>query len=94
MFNGWACVLETKPSLYLSGPSRRFRRVCEHLQNLMLGPRGDALNQRKVSTDSASSYTSETGTSPSHSCSTKENVDEEVKCDYNKQLHLHSLPPI
>lgn len=62
----------------ISGPSRRFRRVCEHLQNLMLGPRGDALNQRKVSTDSTSSYSSETGLSPTHSCSVRENGDEEV----------------
>ncbi|VDI22346.1 BR serine/threonine kinase [Mytilus galloprovincialis] len=62
----------------ISGPSRRFRRVCEHLQNLMLGPRGDALNQRKVSTDSTSSYSSETGLSPTHSCSARDNGDEEV----------------
>ncbi|XP_061167158.1 serine/threonine kinase SAD-1-like isoform X4 [Saccostrea echinata] len=62
----------------ISGPSRRFKRVCEHLQTLMLGPRGDALNQRKISTDSASSYTSETGESPRHSSSTRENGEEEV----------------
>ena len=62
----------------LLGPSRRFRRVCEHLQNLMLGPRGDALNQRKISTDSTSSYTSETGESPRHSSSVRENGEEEV----------------
>ncbi|XP_021345181.1 serine/threonine-protein kinase BRSK2-like isoform X2 [Mizuhopecten yessoensis] len=65
----------------ISGPSRRFRRVCEHLQNLMLGPRGDALNQRKVSTDSTSSYTSETGLSPTHSCSAKENGDDQEVFD-------------
>ncbi|KAJ8298619.1 hypothetical protein KUTeg_022679 [Tegillarca granosa] len=75
---GGDCQMYCLTFTLIAGPSRRFRRVCEHLQNLMLGPRGDALNQRKVSTDSASSYTSETGTSPSHSCSTKENVDEEV----------------
>lgn len=63
----------------LLGPSRRFRRVCEHLQNLMLGPRGDALNQRKISTDSTSSYTSETGESPRHSSSVRENGEEEVR---------------
>ncbi|XP_055998142.1 serine/threonine-protein kinase BRSK2-like isoform X3 [Ostrea edulis] len=62
----------------IAGPSRRFRRVCEHLQNLMLGPRGDALNQRKISTDSTSSYTSETGESPRHSSSVRENGEEEV----------------
>lgn len=67
--NNWYC---------LPGPSRRFRRVCEHLQNLMLGPRGDALNQRKISTDSTSSYTSETGESPRHSSSVRENGEEEV----------------
>ncbi|KAL5006823.1 hypothetical protein ScPMuIL_015629 [Solemya velum] len=63
----------------ISGPARRFRRVCEHLQNLMLSPRGDAFNQRKVSTDSSSSYSSETGLSPTHSVSVaKENGEEEV----------------
>ena len=71
-------ILCSNHELVPSGPSRRFRRVCEHLQNLMLGPRGDALNQRKVSTDSTSSYSSETGLSPTHSCSVRENGDEEV----------------
>ena len=72
-----------------TGPSRRFRRVCEHLQHLILGPRGDALCQRKVSTDSTSSYTSETGDSPRHSSSTKENADEEVKNNqFQKYLRI------
>ncbi|XP_076471771.1 serine/threonine-protein kinase BRSK2-like isoform X1 [Babylonia areolata] len=41
----------------VSGPSRRFRRVCEHLQSLMSSPRSD--NNRKISTDSTVSYCSE-----------------------------------
>ena len=62
-----------------AGPSRRFRRVCEHIQNLMLGPRGDALSQRKISTDSSSSYTSECGASPTHSISvTRTDCDDDV----------------
>lgn len=72
------CVMYCLTFTLISGPSRRFRRVCEHLQNLMLGPRGDALNQRKISTDSTSSYTSETGESPRHSSSARENGEEEV----------------
>ncbi|XP_060583686.1 serine/threonine-protein kinase BRSK2-like [Ruditapes philippinarum] len=64
---------------HISGPSRRFRRVCEHIQNLMLGPRGDALSQRKISTDSSSSYTSECGASPTHSISvTRADCDDDT----------------
>ncbi|KAH3885860.1 hypothetical protein DPMN_009858 [Dreissena polymorpha] len=64
---------------HISGPSRRFRRVCEHIQNLMLGPRGDALSQRKISTDSSSSYTSECSASPTHSISvTRTDCDDET----------------
>lgn len=62
----------------ISGPARRFKRVCEHIQSLMLGPRGDALSLRKISTDSSSSYSSETGASPTHSISvTRDNYDDE-----------------
>ena len=68
-----------------TGPSRRFRRVCEHIQSLMLGPRGDALSQRKISTDSSSSYTSECGASPTHSISvTRADCDDEVILDVLK----------
>ena len=65
--------------IMVSGPARRFKRVCEHIQSLMLGPRGDALSLRKISTDSSSSYSSETGASPTHSISvTRDNYDDEV----------------
>ena len=57
------------------GPSRRFRRVCEHLQSLMASPRGE--NNRKISTDSTVSYCSELV--PASYCSpAKENGDAEV----------------
>lgn len=55
--------------------------MCEHIQSLMLGPRGDALSLRKISTDSSSSYSSETGASPTHSISvTRDSYDDEVGC--------------
>ncbi|RUS81919.1 hypothetical protein EGW08_010305, partial [Elysia chlorotica] len=58
----------------VSGPSRRFRRVCEHLQALISSPRGE--NHRKISTDSTVSYCSELV--PASYCtppSSKENGD-------------------
>ncbi|ESO97969.1 hypothetical protein LOTGIDRAFT_104436 [Lottia gigantea] len=58
----------------ISGPSRRFRRVCEHLQSLMSTPRGDGLHHRKISTDSTVSYTSEL-VPPSYCSIVKENGD-------------------
>ncbi|XP_025084708.1 serine/threonine-protein kinase BRSK2-like isoform X3 [Pomacea canaliculata] len=58
----------------VSGPSRRFRRVCEHIQTLMAAPRGE--NNRKISTDSTVSYCSELV--PASYCSpAKENGDAE-----------------
>ncbi|XP_041365231.1 serine/threonine-protein kinase BRSK2-like [Gigantopelta aegis] len=57
----------------VSGPSRRFRRVCEHLQALTSSPRGE--NNRKISTDSTASYSSEHA-SPSY-CTPKENGDDD-----------------
>ncbi|KAK3103562.1 hypothetical protein FSP39_020190 [Pinctada imbricata] len=85
------CTMFCLTFTLISGPSRRFRRVCEHLQNLILGPRGDALNQRKVSTDSTSSYTSEAGESPRHSSSTKENTEEEV-FERHQSLRISKTP--
>lgn len=57
------------------GPSRRFRRVCEHLQALMSSPRGE--NHRKISTDSTVSYCSEL-VPASYCSSAKENGDADV----------------
>ncbi|CAG5133253.1 unnamed protein product, partial [Candidula unifasciata] len=56
----------------VSGPSRRFRRVCEHLQALMSSPRGE--NHRKISTDSTVSYCSEL-VPASYGSAAKENGD-------------------
>ena len=69
-----------KKKNFFTGPARRFKRVCEHIQSLMLGPRGDALSLRKISTDSSSSYSSECGASPTHSISVTrgDNYDDEV----------------
>ncbi|XP_070200917.1 serine/threonine-protein kinase BRSK2-like [Littorina saxatilis] len=58
----------------VSGPSRRFRRVCEHLQSLMASPRGE--NNRKISTDSTVSYCSEL-VPASYGSPSKENGDAE-----------------
>ncbi|XP_050410961.1 serine/threonine-protein kinase BRSK2 isoform X1 [Patella vulgata] len=59
----------------ISGPSRRFRRVCEHLQTLMSTPRGESLHQRKISTDSTVSYASE-HVPPTYCSLVKENGDD------------------
>ncbi|XP_046356807.2 serine/threonine-protein kinase BRSK2-like isoform X2 [Haliotis rufescens] len=58
----------------VSGPSRRFRRVCEHIQALMSAPRGE--NNRKISTDSTASYSSD-HTPPSYCTAAKENGEED-----------------
>ncbi|BFZ05102.1 hypothetical protein BsWGS_08141 [Bradybaena similaris] len=70
----------------VSGPSRRFRRVCEHLQALMASPRGE--NHRKISTDSTVSYCSELV--PASYCSAaKENGD----ADNHDRERKPPLPP-
>ncbi|KAK3750916.1 hypothetical protein RRG08_029834 [Elysia crispata] len=72
----------------VSGPSRRFRRVCEHLQALISSPRGE--NHRKISTDSTVSYCSELV--PASYCtppSSKENGD----ADNHDRERKPPLPP-
>ncbi|KAL3841539.1 hypothetical protein ACJMK2_019666 [Sinanodonta woodiana] len=87
------CEMHCLTFTQLSGPTRRFRRVCEHIQTLMLGPRGDALNQRKISTDSSSSYTSETGLSPTHSISvTRENGEEDISFQVFEKERVSKTP--
>ncbi|XP_059179536.1 serine/threonine-protein kinase BRSK2-like isoform X3 [Physella acuta] len=70
----------------VSGPSRRFRRVCEHLQALMSSPRGE--NHRKISTDSTVSYCSEL-VPASYCSSAKENGD----ADNHDRERKPPLPP-
>ncbi|XP_055901379.1 serine/threonine-protein kinase BRSK2-like isoform X12 [Biomphalaria glabrata] len=70
----------------VSGPSRRFRRVCEHLQALMSSPRGE--NHRKISTDSTVSYCSEL-VPASYCSSAKENGDS----DSHDRDRKPPLPP-
>ncbi|XP_035826265.1 serine/threonine-protein kinase BRSK2 [Aplysia californica] len=70
----------------VSGPSRRFRRVCEHLQTLMSSPRGE--NHRKISTDSTVSYCSEL-VPASYCSSAKENGD----ADNHDRERKPPLPP-
>ncbi|XP_064602017.1 LOW QUALITY PROTEIN: serine/threonine-protein kinase BRSK2-like [Liolophura sinensis] len=64
----------------ISGPARRFKRVCEHIQSLTLSSRGE--NQRKISSESsASSYSTSSYSSaceypsPTHCLTAKENSE-------------------
>lgn len=60
----------------ISGPTRRFKRICEYIQALMLTPRGEREITRRISTDSSSSYSSEM--SPTHNASPRDNTEDEV----------------
>ncbi|CAE1294747.1 BRSK [Acanthosepion pharaonis] len=60
----------------ISGPTRRFKRICEYIQALMLTPRGEREITRRISTDSSSSYSSEM--SPTHNASPRDNTEDEI----------------
>lgn len=60
----------------ISGPTRRFKRICEYIQALMLTPRGEREITRRISTDSSSSYSSEM--SPTHNASPRDNTEDEA----------------
>ncbi|XP_036362966.1 serine/threonine-protein kinase BRSK2-like isoform X5 [Octopus sinensis] len=60
----------------ISGPTRRFKRICEYIQALLLTPRGEREITRRISTDSSSSYSSEM--SPTHNASPRDTTEDEV----------------
>ncbi|GFR83976.1 serine/threonine-protein kinase BRSK2 [Elysia marginata] len=73
----------------VSGPSRRFRRVCEHLQALISSPRGE--NHRKISTDSTVSYCSELV--PASYCTAPAASKENGDADNHDRERKPPLPP-
>ncbi|CAI9729815.1 serine/threonine-protein kinase BRSK2-like isoform X2 [Octopus vulgaris] len=60
----------------ISGPTRRFKRICEYIQALLLTPRGEREITRRISTDSSSSYSSEM--SPTHNASPRDTTEDEI----------------